>query len=231
MLTGAGISAESGLDTFRDAGGLWGGHRVQDVATPQAFARDPQLVWRFYKQRYLQALSVAPNAGHLALKELEDTLGDRFWLITQNVDGLHDAAGNKNLIEMHGSLHRCFCTACGKYHHTGEIDLDSPLPSCSKCQAMLRPDIVWFGEYPYHMNKIDQILDHSDILLIVGTSGNVYPAAGFVISAKHQGITTVAVNLDPPENRSYIDHFYHGKSGEILPRLMEHWISSTRDSG
>lgn len=225
VLTGAGISAESGIRTFRDVNGLWEDHRVEDVATPEGFVRDPQLVWSFYKQRFQQTLTTAPNPGHLALKKLEDALGDRFWLVTQNVDGLHEDAGNKNLIEMHGSLHRCFCTGCGAIYQTSAIDLDSPLPFCSACEMLLRPDIVWFGEIPYQLGRIEQLLKKSQLLLIVGTSGTVYPAAGFVMTARYFGAKTVAVNLDPPHNSSFIDEFHQGKAGDILPDLVDRWLT------
>lgn len=224
VLTGAGISAESGIRTFREAGGLWEDHRVEDVASPEGFHLDPQLVWNFYRQRYRQALAVAPNPGHLALKKLEDVLGDRFWIVTQNVDGLHEAAGNKHVIEMHGSLHRAYCTGCGKIYQMASIDLESPLPYCSKCEMLLRPDIVWFGEIPYQLGRIDQLLQKCDIFLIVGTSGTVYPAAGFVMTAKYFGAKTVAVNLDPPLNGNHLDEFHQGKAGDILPDMIDVWM-------
>jgi len=224
VLTGAGISAESGIRTFRQAGGLWEDHRVEDVASPEGFIKDPGLVWSFYKQRLVQALSAKPNPGHLALKKLEDALGDRFWLITQNVDGLHEAAGNRNVIEMHGSLHRCFCTGCHKIYPTSGIDLASPLPYCPACEMLLRPDIVWFGEIPYQLGRIEQLLQKCDLLLIVGSSGTVYPAAGFVMTAKYFGASTLAVNLDAPHNHSFIDEFHQGKAGDILPDLVDKWL-------
>ncbi|MDP2172417.1 MAG: NAD-dependent deacylase [Candidatus Cloacimonadaceae bacterium] len=224
-LTGAGISAESGIRTFRETGGLWENHKIEDVATPSGFKKDPALVWAFYKERYRNALNSKPNAGHLALVDLESMLQDRFQLITQNVDGLHSAAGNKHVLEMHGSLHRSFCISCKAIFAMTDIDLDMSLPKCVKCGANLRPDIVWFGEIPYALYEIEKIIKDSEIFLIIGTSGAVYPAAGFVMTAKHFGAKTIAVNLDPPDNRSFIDEFYQGKAGEILPQLVKSWIN------
>lgn len=224
VLTGAGISAESGIRTFRDSGGLWENHRVEDVATPLGFSRDPRLVWEFYRQRWRDANQAKPNPAHYALAELESQLGDRFRLITQNVDGLHRKAGSERIWEMHGSLDRCLCTRCGSGHQMAEIDLTEPLPHCPQCRGLLRPDIVWFGEIPYFLSEIEEALKHCDIFLIVGTSGAVYPAAGFVMSAKLLGARTVAVNLDPPENSSFIDEFHQGRSGELLPDLLHDWL-------
>lgn len=223
ILTGAGISAESGLRTFRDSGGLWEDQRVEDVATPEGFARDPKLVWRFYKIRYREAIDAQPNAGHTALVKLERFLDKNFCLITQNVDGLHTKAGSTGVLEMHGSLFECYCTKCRTIYRTAEIDLDPDLPICSKCGSMLRPYIVWFGEIPYHLPEIEGKLRNCDVLMIIGTSGNVYPAAGFVMTAKYFGASTMAVNLDPVANSDYIDEFHQGKAGEILPKLVEQW--------
>lgn len=224
VLTGAGISAESGIRTFRASDGLWEEHRVEDVASPQGFARDPHLVWRFYKERYKQAMSVEPNPAHYALKKMEDALGDRFWLVTQNVDGLHSRAGNKNVIEMHGTLNTAWCTHCSKRFPTAEINLEADLPPCPNCGKMLRPDIVWFGEIPYHMDRIQSLLDKTTLLIVIGTSGNVYPAAGFVMQARYLGARTLSVNLDAPENKGFFNEFYQGKAGEILPRLVDEWL-------
>lgn len=224
VLTGAGISAESGIRTFRASDGLWEEHRVEDVASPQGFARDPHLVWRFYKERYKQAMSVEPNSAHYALKKMEDVLGDRFWLVTQNVDGLHSRAGNKNVIEMHGTLNTAWCTRCSKRFPTAEINLEADLPPCPNCGKMLRPDIVWFGEIPYHMDRIQSLLDKTTLLIVIGTSGNVYPAAGFVMQARYLGARTLSVNLDAPENKGFFNEFYQGKAGEILPRLVDEWL-------
>lgn len=224
VLTGAGISAESGLKTFRDNNGLWENHRVEDVATPEAFDKDPAFVWKFYKERYYQLNNVKPNNGHLALQKLENYLGDNFTLITQNIDGLHTAAGNKNVIEMHGSLMSCFCTKCNTKYNMDTIDLNKKIPHCPKCNSHLRPDIVWFGEMPYFIEKIESKLNELDYFLVIGTSGIVYPAAQFLMIAKHQQAYTVGVNLAKPENSYYLDEFHLGKSGEILPELINIWF-------
>ncbi len=225
VLSGAGISAESGLKTFRDNNGLWENHRVEEVATPEAFRSNPKMVWRFYKQRYFQLAEVHPNPGHFALKKLEDFLGKNFFIITQNVDGLHYLAGNKRVLEMHGSLRKCFCSKCFQKYEMKEVDLSPIIPICEKCKGNLRPDIVWFGEMPHFLNEIDEILKKADYFLIVGTSGVVYPAAQFLYIAKHYGAKTIGVNLTKPENVRLIDEFYQGKAGEILPELVEEWIT------
>lgn len=224
MLTGAGISAESGLKTFRDNDGLWENYRVEKVASPEAFLADPELVWKFYKQRYFQLQKVQPNKAHYALKKLEDHLEENFWLITQNVDGLHLDAGNKNVIEMHGSLRTCFCSQCSQHYQMNEIDLEPAIPFCEKCKGYLRPDIVWFGEVPYHMGRIYGLLQNTDYFIVVGTSGIVYPAAGFLMIAVDSGARTIGVNYEEPRNASMIDEFYKGRAGEILPKLVNEWI-------
>lgn len=224
VLTGAGISAESGLKTFRENNGLWETHHVEEVATPEAFAADPELVWKFYKQRYHQLNDVQPNAAHYALKKLEDYLGDNFWLITQNVDGLHRVAGHKNVLEMHGSLRTCFCSRCKHGYQMCDVDLEPTIPICMECNGYLRPDIVWFGEVPYHMGRIYGLLQETDYFLVVGTSGVVYPAAGFLMIALDCGARTIGVNFEAPRNASMIDDFHLGKAGEILPKLVKEWI-------
>lgn len=226
VLTGAGISAESGIRTFRDSGGLWEQHRVEDVATPDAFQRDPELVWRFFIQRLAQAEYSLPNAGHRALAVLEQEWGDRFALITQNVDGLHQRAGSQRVYEMHGTLHYSRCTGCTGRYPTRDLDLGVPVPKCPACGASMRPDIVWFGEIPYFLEEIDALLRKCDIFLVVGTSGVVYPAAGFVMGAKINGAKTIAVNLENPQNKAYIDEFHQGRSAEVLPSLVDCWIKN-----
>jgi NAD-dependent deacetylase len=225
VLTGAGISAESGLKTFRDNNGLWEQHRVEDVATPRAFAKDPAMVWRFYKQRYFQLDEVMPNPGHAALVALEQSLGSRFSLITQNVDGLHARAGNQRVYEMHGSLHSCFCNDCGAHFAMQDVDLQPAIPQCPTCGGDLRPDIVWFGEMPYFLEEIDGILQRATHFLVIGTSGSVYPAAQFVAIARMHGARTMGVNLAPPDNINLLDEFHQGLSGQILPGLVEQWLS------
>ncbi|MDY0151143.1 MAG: NAD-dependent deacylase [Candidatus Cloacimonas sp.] len=224
-LTGAGISAESGIRTFRESGGLWESHRVEDVATPQGFEINPSLVWEFYRQRLQQSQKALPNPAHYALVDLENYLGSNFCLITQNVDGLHSRAGSKMPLEMHGSLYSCYCTNCRSKYAMEDINHSVKIPVCEKCGAPLRPDIVWFGEIPYNLFDIENALKHCEHLIIIGTSGTVYPAAGFVMTAKLMGANTIAINLDKPDNLSFIDEFHQGKSGDILPKLVKQWIS------
>lgn len=192
VLTGAGLSAESGLATFRDGGGLWEQHRVEDVATPQAFRRDPALVLRFYDQRRAGAAGARPNAAHQALARLSRAEG--VTLITQNVDTLLEHAGARDVIHMHGRLDQALCPACDRrWPAPRTMAVGLPCPDCATPGA--RPDIVWFGEMPYHMDRIEQALDRADIFAAIGTSGNVYPAAGFVDVARDNGAETVELNL------------------------------------
>lgn len=223
VLTGAGISAESGIKTFRDSGGLWEKHSLEEVATPDGFQRNPQLVWEFYRDRFNHMRSVKPNDAHYALKELEDFLEDNFLLITQNIDGLHTLAGSKRLLEMHGTIRKSFCSACGLRTATSDIIDIKGIPACKGCSRPMRPDVVWFGEMPYHMEKIIQFLRHVDYFITVGTSGVVYPAAQFLIDAKYSGAATIGINLEPPDNFRFIDEFHQGLSGTILPQLVKQW--------
>jgi NAD-dependent deacetylase len=221
VLTGAGISAESGLPTFRGGGGLWEGHRVEDVATPAAFRRDPGLVWRFYNARRKARGSVRPNPGHLALAQLEARLGDRFTLITQNVDGLHSAAGSQRVLELHGSLARVRCTACELIEDRGHEELVE-LPKCGHCGALLRPDIVWFYEPLPHQVwlRAEEAARTCQCFLVVGTSAVVYPAAGLTLLARESGGRVIEVNLERTEASAHADVTLLGPAGEILPRLL-----------
>lgn len=221
VLTGAGISAESGLRTFRDSGGLWEEHSIEDVATPEGFHRDTELVWRFYKSRYQQAEQAEPNTGHYALAELEAVYNDSFNIITQNVDGLHQRAGNKRVLEMHGRLRRCFCVKCRKRFEMSMIDLSRSIPVCSDCNGYLRPDIVWFGEIPYYLNEIDQLLRDCDLFMVIGTSGFVYPAAGFVLTARYYGAKTICINPEAPQNNDSFDEFFRASAGSFLPVFVD----------
>ncbi len=223
VLTGAGISAESGIATFRGNNGLWENHRMEEVATPEAFERNPEMVWRFYKYRYKDSLSAQPNAAHSTLKDVEEKLGEGFNLITQNVDGLHLRSGCKRVIEMHGALDRCFCTDCNTRYKMEDIDLSDEIPEC-KCGGVLRPDIVWFGEIPYCMDEIYRILEKTEILLVVGTSGSVYPAAQFLMHVRYSGGYAIGVNLDKPDNFGFFNEFHQGKAGELLPQLSKLWF-------
>jgi NAD-dependent deacetylase len=220
-LTGAGISAESGLATFRGAGGLWEGHRVEEVATPGAFRRDPRLVWRFYNQRRAGLRSARPNPGHHALVELGRRWGDRFTQITQNVDGLHRVAGCDDLLELHGCLTRVRCTGCDVIEDRGHEPLDE-LPHCARCGAMLRPDIVWFGEMlPDGVwERAETAAVACDCFLVVGTSAIVYPAAGLIAVARLNGAKVIEVNLEHTAATDQADVGLYGPSGEILPGLV-----------
>lgn len=231
VLTGAGVSAESGVPTFRDAGGLWEGERVEDVATPEAFERDPLRVWRFYSARREAAGGCAPNPGHLALAEAERRLGERFLLVTQNVDRLHRAAGNENVVELHGQLFLTRCAGCPRPPFEDRALYDEAVPECDECAAKgrrsyLRPHIVWFGEAlsEAHFQRIGAFLDGGArqrlVFLQAGTSGAVYPAAGLVNEAAALGAETWLVNAEQPYNGSRFEHFHQGRSGEVLPRLL-----------
>jgi len=231
VVTGAGISAESGLATFRGPGGLWEGHRVEDVATPEGFAADPALVWRFYSARRAAALAAQPNPAHRALAALERRIGDRFLLVTQNVDGLHRRAGSERLVEIHGSLFRTRCSRCDRPPFADDALHEADVPVCEACaagnrRAWLRPDIVWFGESldSGHLRQVEAFAaprpDQRLVFLAVGTSGNVWPVAGFVDLARAAGGETWLVNLDPAQNDWRFDRVVLGPAGELLPVLL-----------
>ena len=217
VLTGAGISAESGLSTFRLKDGLWDNHSVEDVATPEAFSRNPALVHEFYNARRQQLNSVAPNAAHLALAEFEQQFPGDFLLVTQNVDDLHDRAGSKNLIHMHGELLESRCTACDAVERIDhDLTTDSVCPQCHR-QGTVRPNIVWFGEMPLDMDRIYNALAQCDLFVSIGTSGNVYPAAGFCQEAKIAGAQTIELNLDPSEVASGFDICQYRLATQLVP--------------
>ena len=226
VLTGAGISAESGLATFRASDGLWSGHRVEDVASPEGWEADPGLVWRFYSQRRKDAGAAAPNAAHRAIADLERRLGERFFLCTQNVDDLHERAGSRNLIHMHGELFLSRCEdGCGKPIFADRELYELSIPHCS-CGARIRPHIVWFGEIPLEMNRISAELDRCSLLIVVGTSGAVHPAASFVEWANRRNrggasrVRTIYVGPERPLNASSFTRIVLGKAGEVLPELF-----------
>ncbi|MCI0683633.1 MAG: NAD-dependent deacylase [Gemmataceae bacterium] len=222
-LTGAGISAESGVPTFRGAGGLWEGYRVEDVATPAAFARDPALVWRFYNLRRAGLAAVRPNPGHHALAALEDRLGQgRFTLITQNVDGLHRAAGSRRVLEIHGTLRRVRCTGCAWTADRATEALPD-LPRCGACHELLRPDVVWFNELlpPDTWQQAEDAAQTCDCFLVIGTSAVVYPAAGLVESARLNGAEIIEVNLTATRASSQADVTLLGPSGSVLPAIVQ----------
>jgi len=221
ILTGAGISAESGIPTFRDTGGLWEQYRIEDVATPEAFRRDPEKVWQFYNARRKQAVDVRPNPAHFALAKLEQLLPQgNLTIITQNVDKLHRLAGSRNVLHMHGELLEVRCTKCSSVVETTEAF--EGVPYC-ECGGMLRPNVVWFGEMPMFLDEIQELIYNSEIFMSVGTSGEVYPAAGLLKTAKSVGATTVGVNLEEPMNVRYFDYFFRGKAGDVLPALVDGW--------
>jgi NAD-dependent deacetylase len=223
VLTGAGISAESGLPTFRASDGLWAGHRIEDVCTPEAWERNPGLVWEFYSQRREQGAKAEPNPAHRALAELEKQLGDRFFLCTQNVDDLHERAGSVRLVHMHGELAKARCeNECGRppvedhaiYRSLNEVG------RCA-CGGLLRPHIVFFGEIPLEMDRIQKEIARASLMVVVGTSGSVYPAANFVHWAKQGGARTVYVGPEHPLNASAFTHVVEGNAGEVMPGLFQ----------
>jgi NAD-dependent deacetylase len=219
VLTGAGISAESGLATFRGSGGLWNGYRVEEVATPEAWVADPALVWRFYSMRRQDAMAAEPNAAHRALGALEERFGERFFLCTQNVDDLHERGGSQRVHHMHGSLFESRCERCAEPFADRTVYEDE-LPRCEACGGAVRPHIVWFGEVPLAMELIYRTLDASTVLLVVGTSGSVYPAAGLVHRAKMRGIRTVYVGPEEPLNADAFDEILIGSAVGVLPGLV-----------
>jgi NAD-dependent deacetylase len=221
VLTGAGISAESGLATFRGSGGLWNGHRVEDVATPEAWQANPELVWRFYSQRRRDALAAQPNAAHQALAKIEQRLGDRFYLCTQNVDDLHERAGSHRIHHMHGSLFQSRCTRTNEpFSDQSFYEDPNDFPICKICHASIRPHIVWFGEIPLDMDAIYRELDRATTLLVVGTSGSVYPAAGFVNIANQRRIRTIYVGPEEPLNADAFDEVILSTATEALPKMV-----------
>jgi NAD-dependent deacetylase len=228
ILTGAGISKESGLDTFRDADGLWSKVRIEDVATPEAFARDPARVHAFYNERRrgLRNSNVQPNAAHRALAELERRWPGEILLVTQNIDDLHERAGSRNLVHMHGELLKTRCAHCGALD-AGLADLDIELV-CAACREPggLRPHVVWFGEMPLEMDRIYEALGRCGVFISIGTSGNVYPAAGFVEEVRHvSGARTVELNLEPSEGATLFEERHYGPATEIVPAYVRRLLA------
>ncbi|MGR3759929.1 NAD-dependent deacylase [Roseobacteraceae bacterium NS-SX3] len=224
ILTGAGISAESGLGTFRDEGGLWAQHRIEDVATPEGFARDPALVHSFYNARRVQAAAARPNAAHAALARLEAEWPGEVVTVTQNVDSLHEKAGAARVLHMHGTLAGALCAACGhRWTSKPEMQPGEPCPSCAAAAA--RPDVVWFGEMPYFMDEIYDHLSGADVFAAIGTSGQVYPAAAFVHEAMAAGARTVELNLAAPEIISSFDETRLGPATETVPAWVEELLA------
>ena len=225
VLTGAGISAESGVATFRGPGGLWEGHRVEDVCTPQALARDPELVHRFYDLRRAALATVEPNAAHRALARLDAEWRGGLLIVTQNVDDLHERAGATRMLHMHGELNSGLCAACDtRRPWTGDM---IPGTVCAACGApAMRPDIVFFGEIPYEMERIQAALSDCDLFVSIGTSGAVYPAAGFVQLANAVGARTLELNLDPSEGSDWFDESRLGSAGVLVPDWVNEILSA-----
>jgi len=220
ILTGAGISAESGIDTFRGGGGLWEQHRVEDVATPEAFARDPDLVLRFYDMRRAAIQTREPNAAHRALARLEREWAGQVTVVTQNVDDLHERGGSHAVIHMHGEHLNAWCTACDvRSRWTGPLIDRPPCPVCGT--RALRPDIVWFGEIPYHMDAIQSALAAADLFVSIGTSGAVYPAAGFVRLARELGAATLELNLERSQGSAWFDETRLGPASAVVTAWVD----------
>ena len=216
VLTGAGLSAESGLGTFRDKDGLWTRYDLNDVATPEGFARNPALVHEFYNARRANCLDAQPNPAHDALARLQRAMPDRVTLVTQNVDDLLERAGARDVIHMHGELTRALCAACGhRWDAPLVMEVTAPCPACTR--AATRPDIVWFGEMPYHMARIEAALRDADLFVAIGTSGNVYPAAGFVQEAAFAGAETLELTLEPSATASLFDAARFGAASVVVP--------------
>lgn len=225
ILTGAGISAESGIDTFRSGGGLWERHRVEDVATPEAFARDPDLVLRFYDMRRAAIQQAGPNAAHAALARLDAEWPGELLIVTQNVDDLHERGGARRVLHMHGEHLNAWCTACDvRSPWTGALIHRPPCPACGT--PALRPDIVWFGEMPYRMDEIHAALRGADLFVSIGTSGAVYPAAGFVRAARDLGARTLELNLERSQGSAWFDETRLGPAGELVPAWVEELLAA-----
>ena len=230
ILTGAGVSAESGLATFRGPDGLWEGHRVEDVATPEAFHRDPGLVHAFYDARRAKLGRVEPNEAHRALARLDAEWPGDLLLVTQNVDDLHERAGSKRLLHMHGENKRGWCLACDeRFPWEGSMS-GASCPAC-QVEGQVRPDIVWFGEMPYELERIDEALQRCDLFVSIGTSGAVYPAAGFVQTARYCGAKTLEINLEPSLASTMFDESRTGRAGELVPSWVDEVLSSLERGG
>lgn len=225
ILTGAGLSAESGVPTFRDKGGIWAKYDYRDVATPEGFAKNPVLVHEFYNMRRRAHAGIKPNAAHLALARLEEKYPGEVTVVTQNVDALHEQAGSQNLIHMHGEIFAALCDSCrARRPWTADLSLDLACPTCGHKGGM-RPDVVWFGEMPYHMARIAKLLAAADLFISIGTSGNVYPAAGFVADAAAKGARTVELNLEPSEGVTLFHEAIHGPATQVVPSFVERLLS------
>ena len=224
VLTGAGVSAESGIDTFRGGGGLWEQHRVEDVATPEAFARDPDLVLRFYDMRRAAIQTKHPNAAHVALARLDREWSADLLIVTQNVDDLHERAGATRVLHMHGTHLNAWCTACDMRSPWRESLIERPpCPRCGK--AALRPDVVWFGEMPYQMDRIHAALRQADLFVSIGTSGAVYPAAGLVRDGRELGVRTLELNLERGQGSAWFDETRLGPATALVPAWVDEMLA------
>lgn len=230
ILTGAGLSAESGLSTFRDKDGIWAQYDYRDVATPEGFVRNPARVLEFYNKRRLESAGVQPNAAHIALARLEREFPGEVLTVTQNIDPLHEMAGSRKLIHMHGEIARKLCGFCGSRSDWGEEALAINMV-CADCNRRggLRPDVVWFGEMPYRMEEIYLALEECNLFISIGTSGTVYPAAGFGAEARRAGAHTVELNLEPSEGISVFHDAIHGRATEIVPHFVDRLLATTSD--
>jgi NAD-dependent deacetylase len=225
ILTGAGLSAESGLGTFRDKGGLWSEFNIEEVATPEGFMRNPIKVHDFYNLRRRRQTQARPNAAHHALAKLERDYKGHVLTVTQNIDALHEGAGTKNLIHMHGELGKALCAHCeGSFPWLGDLSIETPCPACGL--AAMRPDVVWFGEMPREMDQIYEALGVCDLFISIGTSGAVYPAAGFVAEALAAGAHTVELNLEPSDGASYFAEAIYGPATEVVPAFVDRLLGS-----
>ncbi|MGE5260587.1 MAG: NAD-dependent deacylase [Actinomycetota bacterium] len=224
ILTGAGLSAESGLGTFRDKGGLWSEFNIEEVATPEGFSRNPVKVHDFYNLRRRRHADAKPNAAHHALAKLERSYKGEVLTVTQNIDALHEAAGTKNLIHMHGELGKALCAHCwSSFPWLGDLSIETPCPACGL--AAMRPDVVWFGEMPREMDRIYEALGACDLFISIGTSGAVYPAAGFGAEARAAGAHTVELNLEPSDGASYFAEAFYGPATEVVPAFVDRLLT------
>ena len=226
ILTGAGISAESGLATFRSANGLWNNHKVEDVATIEAFERNPAYVHEFYNELKKELVKAKPNAAHLAITKLQNEYPAQIRVITQNVDTLHEKAGNKNVYHIHGQINQAMCLNCGHILETfGDVDTETTCPHCG-IAGMMKPNIVFFGENLLCIEKVDRLLANCDLFLSIGTSGVVFPAASFVQIAKYNNARTLEFNLEPTSNNYYFDKHIYGQAGTTLPAFVDELLKN-----
>lgn len=226
ILTGAGISAESGLATFRASNGLWNNHKVEDVATIEAFERNPAYVHEFYNELKKELVKAKPNKAHLAITRLQKEYDANISVVTQNVDTLHEKAGNQNIYHIHGQINQAVCLNCGRILETfGDVDTETVCPHCH-IAGMMKPNIVFFGENLLCMDKVDRLLSECDLFLSIGTSGVVFPAASFVQIAKYNNAKTYEFNLEPTSNNYFFDHHIYGPAGTTLPAFVDEMIKN-----